>query len=429
MASLKLYRRHRKDCGRSYPKEQRVYEPKTKSERNKDCDCTISAEGTLPGGEYLTNKSTGTGDWTEARQVIKKWLAWDSTFSPPEIEQENPTIGYVVDSFLESIGPAGTNVEPTTRRKFEVFIHKRLIPFANLKGYSRIVQLDHLDVISKFVESWRNLNPNHNKKNLPDKKIPLAPASRRAELERLRYFLRYCVDRDWISKNHAAKIKASSSITKKFGLEPEEEERVWAALLEIQDGNGRTDQYNARELGAFCRVMRYAGLRISDTTMLNDRQIVRRKSGKGWAIELIQIKTGDLVTIPVPLELVDELKSLKSKGSRGGTHFWFWSGVGESDTAITNWRERVTKLLKLAQRKQKFVHPATPHTFRHTFSISHLNAGVDIKVVSRWLGHRSITTTEKHYSHAVRGTHLAAEEAYDESLRKQKQSANLRAAE
>jgi hypothetical protein len=104
---LKLYLRHRKDCARSYPKERRVYEPKTESERNKDRDCTISAENTLPGGEYVTDRSTGTAELERGPAGHQEWFAWDSTVPPPEIEQENPTITYVVQSFLESLGPAG----------------------------------------------------------------------------------------------------------------------------------------------------------------------------------------------------------------------------------------------------------------------------------------------------------------------------------
>jgi integrase len=425
VTTLKLYRRHRLSCLKSYSKEHRVYEPKTKGERGRDCDCTINVEGTLTGGVYLTNKATGVNDWASAHQVVKNWTAWDSTTPPVDVQLENPTIEYVVESFLASIGPAGTNVEHSTRRKFEVHIEQRLLPYAKHKGYSRIRQLDNLDTVSKFVESWRNLNPHRNRKGLPDVNVPLAPASRRAELERLRYFLRYCLDRDWVKKNHAVKIKASSSVTKKFGLKPEEEARVWDGLARVEDGHGHTGQANSIELGVFCRVMRYAGLRISDATMLNNNQIVKRVSGKGWAVRLVQQKTNDLVTIPIPAELVHSLRSLPYKGEEDGRRYWFWSGNGGTDTAITNWRDRVTKLLALAQDEQKFIHPATPHTFRHTFSIGHLNAGVDLRTVSRWLGHRSITTTEKHYSHAVRGTHVAAEAAYDESHRKQFATAPL----
>lgn len=61
----------------------------------------------------------------------------------------------------------------------------------------------------------------------------------------------------------------------------------------------------------------------------------------------------------------------------------------------------------------------SPHTLRHTFCISHLNAGTDIKFVSRWCGHKSTAVTEKHYAHAILGTLVASDQAYDESMRRQ----------
>lgn len=39
------------------------------------------------------------------------------------------------------------------------------------------------------------------------------------------------------------------------------------------------------------------------------------------------------------------------------------------------------------------------HTLRHTFASHLVMAGVNIHTVSRWLGHASISTTEKHYAH------------------------------
>jgi len=45
-----------------------------------------------------------------------------------------------------------------------------------------------------------------------------------------------------------------------------------------------------------------------------------------------------------------------------------------------------------------------------------LNAGTDIKWVSTWLGHKSMTITLKHYAHAVSSTHIASEAAYDKSM-------------
>ena len=78
------------------------------------------------------------------------------------------------------------------------------------------------------------------------------------------------------------------------------------------------------------------------------------------------------------------------------------------------------------EKAQKFRHSVSPHTFRHTFAIWHLNAGTDIKMVSRWLGHKSVTVTEKHYSHAIHSTMIESERAYDESMRRQQEIAAQR---
>lgn len=87
-----------------------------------------------------------------------------------------------------------------------------------------------------------------------------------------------------MSANHAMKLKASTSTAKKFGFASDEEKRIWATLSDVDDGRGRTGQYNSIELGVFCRVMRFTGLRISDVTMLHEKQIVKRHGGAGWAI-------------------------------------------------------------------------------------------------------------------------------------------------
>lgn len=174
-----------------------------------------------------------------------------------------------------------------------------------------------MDVVSKFVESWRNLNPHRNKKAASRlASIPLSNSTKRAELERLGFFLRYCQDREWIKANHASKIKFKSKVEKKFGMEPEEERLVFESIQFVEDGRGRTGQYNAQELYAFCLVMRYAGLRIGDTTTLNDGQLVRRQSGRGWALRVFQQKTEEWVYIPIPEFVETELRKLKCKAKK-----------------------------------------------------------------------------------------------------------------
>ena len=43
----------------------------------------------------------------------------------------------------------------------------------------------------------------------------------------------------------------------------------------------------------------------------------------------------------------------------------------------------------------------SPHTLRHTFATRFLQAGGDIYVLSKLLGHSSVSITERHYAHVV----------------------------
>ncbi len=249
--------------------------------------------------------------------------------------------------------------------------------------------------------------------------IPLADTTKKAELERLRFFLRYCKNRGWIEANHAEQIKFTAPVNKKFGMEANEEQRIFRAIDVFPDGRGGCGGYNARELRVFCLVLRHAGLRISDATTLNDTQLVERASGSGSALRIFQKKTHEWVYIPIPDFVATELLGLEFKSEKDGRRYWFWTGGGDDDTAKNNWYRKIQKVIAAAAAERPFLHPVSPHTFRHTFSISHLNAGTDVKFVSRWLGHRSVTITEKHYAHAIRGTMLASEDAYDASMRRQ----------
>jgi integrase len=162
--------------------------------------------------------------------------------------------------------------------------------------------------------------------------------------------------------------------------------------------------------------MRWAGLRISDATTLNHTQLIERASGNGWAIKVQQTqKTKEAVYIPIPSFVEAALRELPYQCEQEGRRYWFWSGAASIEGTKNNW---YTKIMRVVERLS-FLHEVTPHSFRHTFAISHLNAGVDIKQVSRWLSHASVTVTERHYAHAIHGTLVASDEAFDRSLKQQ----------
>jgi site-specific recombinase XerD len=52
---------------------------------------------------------------------------------------------------------------------------------------------------------------------------------------------------------------------------------------------------------------------------------------------------------------------------------------------------------------------------RHTFAISHLNQGTDIRLVSKWLGHSKVAVTMEHYSNWIATTRKLAEDVSREA--------------
>ena len=428
---LTLYRRHTKGCSQGYPQNQRVFFPATKALRSRDCQCPIAAEGKLSNTVFITNRSLQTNDWTEAQNTAGQWEKWGQPTKPEAEDATNPTVLYAVTSFKASVGPTGRNIEPNSLGQYSVLLEQRLLPWCKLKGYEVLKEFESLDVCSKFVESWRNLNPTRNRKNVPppQKPVPLADSTKKSQLELFRIFLQYCVGRDWLKHNKAKEIRIEIKTAAKFGMEPHEEEWFFDEVGKFTDGHYRTGQANAVELRTFCLTMRHTGLRISDTVALDDTALMTRASGDGWAIKVYQKKTKEWVYIPIPTFLEAALRKLPIKGQKGGKRFWFWTCAGTQKSAKNNFYMRIMKIVRRVEKsanKGRFAHAVTPHTFRHTFSISHLNAGTDIKIVSRWLGHKSVTVTEKHYAHAVHGTMLASDEAYDASMRRQEEMAAKR---
>jgi integrase len=144
-------------------------------------------------------------------------------------------------------------------------------------------------------------------------------------------------------------------------------------------------------------------------------------------VELVQIKTGNRVKVPVRVEEVEMLRSLPIRGQRPepfilntnnrtikyGRKFWFWTGhtnktTGGVGSNIQQWLDDVSRVLELCQTKHgKFENHQTPHCFRHYFAVTMLNT-VDVKTVSEWLGHRDVKTTERHYLNANRDRYVSS---------------------
>jgi integrase len=404
-----------------------LYSPQTPKATKADCRCPIVADGRLRNvAGRIQREGTGTNDWTEAEHVKAQWEAWGQFTDPNPKNIVNPTVDEAISKFKEHI--AFKNLEQSPRQDFDQFFRLRLLPFCSVQKVTDLRQFDAAPVVRDCIHSWRNSKSGK----------ALSAETKRAELERFRTFLSWSMANGWLKANHA-KAKDLSVRTgptkKKFGMNAHEVEWVLAGVNRLVDCYGRTGQRNAQETRAFCLVLRHSGLRISDVMKLHSSELVPRAKGTGWAIQVIQKKTKELVYVPLDDEAYDALQSLPFKGEKDGKEYWFYTGVGSMKTAVKTWRKRITKLFRLALVDEKgqplldefgeprrFEHHVSPHSWRHTFAISHLNAGTDIKLVSRWLGHASVSVTEKHYGHANRSTRIASEDAYDESNRRQREA-------
>ena len=84
--------------------------------------------------------------------------------------------------------------------------------------------------------------------------------------------------------------------------------------------------------------------------------------------------------------------------------YWFWTGNGKLQTAVTDWQGRLHKVFTDAK-----IRHGHAHRFRDTFAIELLLSGVPLERVSILLGHQSVKITERHYSPWIRERQEQAE--------------------
>jgi integrase/recombinase XerD len=131
-------------------------------------------------------------------------------------------------------------------------------------------------------------------------------------------------------------------------------------------------------------LMCYAtGMRLREATNLRladvdgDRRQIRITCAKGSKERLV----------PASPRLLEELREYwKLEKPRN----YLFPGA-TPDTPLSS--ATVQKACKLGLAKAQINKPATPHTMRHTFATSMLEAGVDLLTISKLLGHASFVTT------------------------------------
>src|SRR5262249_18712153 len=117
------------------------------------------------------------------------------------------------------------------------------------------------------------------------------------ELQLLRQFCAFCLDRRWASENAAKRIKPPRNI-KPNDVEPFSRADV-GKIIDTCGEIGRTS-YERLRARAMVLTLRYTALRIGDVAMLARDRISR--DGNRWRMFLRTEKSGKPVFLPIPPE-------------------------------------------------------------------------------------------------------------------------------
>ena len=143
------------------------------------------------------------------------------------------------------------------------------------------------------------------------------------------------------------------------------------------------------------------GLRVSDIVTLEWRHIDLKEK----TLSKILVKTRNRLVIPLSSPALEILDRWKARGLNNRFVFnllpedFVFGDDGTLEKAIDSRNRSVRLTLNAVGRKLGIPFPLGMHVARHTFAVMALNsARLDVHLISRLLGHSSVTVTEKVYA-------------------------------
>jgi integrase len=378
--SLRIYRRHRKECEGGHPVDAFSGEFEEGRRGWKKCACLIHVSGTL-GGKF-NRKQTGRSDWDEAKALVASWEdadAWDGRPAPPLAP---PKEGAARFSIADAVAVfmsvrEGDEIAPATLRKYRTFT-KQLLAFAASRGYVMLDQLASGDV-DLFYGG-----------------LKLGARAKGKRLGTIRSFFRFCLNRKWLKESPVSgdlkPPQGAGRVANKVPFTDEELSNIIAACDKVGEiawkNAGRAGTWDGGDVKDFIWTLTYTGLRISDVALFDMKRL------RGNEVFLWAKKNGGEVFAYIPDWLRDRLAA---RAKRCGERPFM---LGESDrleTVTDIWRRKINRVFELAG---KFDERPTPHRFRHTFARILLERGVPVADVADLLGDDEKTVRE-HYSRWV----------------------------
>ena len=232
-----------------------------------------------------------------------------------------------------------------------------------------------------------------------------SPAAKRGRQEKVRNFFRFAVNHEYISKNPISAWKSVKLDTNDLHvsedriIRPKVYARIMKAVEEVQ-----MTPVNRERVKACMRLQREAGLAIVDAVGLSKDELT--KEGGRFRVKTSRQKTGTAVNNPI----TEELGQLLLKVKNGNPKYFFASGNTLPEDAPSYFQKLYRKVFKKAGVEH------TSHDLRHTYAATFLETGGDIRLLSKALGHSSITVTEKYYAHFTKKQQDMLDKAAEDAL-------------
>jgi len=204
------------------------------------------------------------------------------------------------------------------------------------------------------------------------------------DFEILREFCAFCIDRDWIIKNPAKRLRRPKMMDANHVVPFTQEEIV--RIIFAYDGIGRYS-YQRLLARAMVLLMRYAGLRVSDVVTLSRDHI----QGKHLVKEAV--KNHSMISIELHPDVLAALEVLpRPRAAAKDCRLYFSSGNSSMRSLVKGAQRTLGVVFKRAK-----VAGAHPHKFRHTLASELLARGASFEDIAGILADTP-NTVRRHYA-------------------------------
>lgn len=345
MVTITIFVRHSAGCKHSA------------DEFSKRCNCRKHFRWTMNGQQF--RKQAGTRSWAEAEEQkrhLEDELAGRTVTKSVDVLTEEAVRLFLASKSFEGISRAGIKAHTLQLSRLRAYAEKSNV--FTVKGISP-------ELLMRYCATWT-----------------VSSGTKSKNLKMLTCFLRYCYDSEWINRvPKTPRITVDAEPTEP--LTPEEYQRLLAAC----DGMPK--------LRAVIQLMRHSGLAVRDASTLAVAEL--EKVGSFYRIVTARQKTGTHVSVAIPAHVANELFAIKNENPA----YFFWHGEGDGENFAAGYGSRISEAFERAKIEDTCFMKS--HRLRDTFAVELLIRGVSLEDVSKLLGHKSITTTERHYAKWVKG--------------------------